>query len=145
MFEVLKIFYQTHYNFAALSLLLFLLFIFLLTKKNIKVGLIVLAAFLVFNVFIFKKTNGKAWTIELDAPPADEYGYQPPAKTMTFSVHKDWTITDDKGEVHHWCWVDAFWDQVSNTDIVAGIWGENAGKKLTKSTESHIGDANNAQ
>ena len=35
MIEVFKVFYPTHYNFAALSILLALLLIYLLTKKNL--------------------------------------------------------------------------------------------------------------
>lgn len=141
MFEVLKIFYTTHYNFGALSVLLLLLFIFLMTKKNLKVGIIVFAALIAFNVMIFKKTEGRAWTITIDPPETaasnDGYGYEKPQPIkMTFSVHKNWTITDDKGEVHHWCWVDDYWDKFANTDIVAAIWGENSSKKLMKSTES---------
>lgn len=141
MFEVLKIFYQTHYNFAALSVLLLMLFIFLLTKKNIRVGIVILAALIAFNVFLYKRTDGKSWTITID-PPAntnDPYGITPEPITMTFSVHKHWTIKDEQGNVHHWCWVDAAWDQFANTDIVAKIWGENSAKKLTKSTESRTG------
>lgn len=146
MFEVLQIFYKTHYNFAAVSVLLFMLLIFMLSKKNIKVALIALTLLLVFNVFIFKKTDGKAWTIELDAPPAqpDAYGYVPlqEPQTMTFSVKKNWTITDEKGEVHHWCWVDTYWDKFANTDLVAAIWGENSSKKMTKASESHADNSN---
>ena len=52
MIEVFKVFYPTHYNFAAVSILLVLLL---------------------------------------------EY---------SFSVHKSWKITDDKGKEHHWCWVE---------------------------------------
>lgn len=141
MFEVLKIFYTTHYNFAALSLLLLLLFIFLLTKKNLRIGLVVLAAFIALNVFIYKRTEGKAWTIYVDQPAeTDLYGntQTPEPLKLTFSVHKNWTITDEKGETHHWCWVDAAWDTFANTDIIAWIWGENASKKMTKSSESRL-------
>ena len=55
-----------------------------------------------------------------------------------------WNITDSKGETHHWCWLDAAWDQVANTDVVAWIWGENSSKKMMKSTESRANDAQNA-
>lgn len=142
MFEVLKIFYTTHYNFAAFAVLLLLLFIFLLSKKNIRFGLVILAALIAFNVFLYKRTEGKAWTITIDPPAgsADAYGVEPEPITMTFSVHKNWTITDEQGVVHHWCWVDAAWDQFANTDLVAKIWGENSAKKLTKSSESHVGN-----
>ena len=52
MIEVFKVFYPTHYNFAALSILLVLLVIYLLTKKNFKWTLIFLALLIAFNVTI---------------------------------------------------------------------------------------------
>lgn len=135
MFEVLKQFFSIHYNFAGLSALLLVLFIFLMTKKNVKVGLVVLALFLVLNVFLYKRTEGKVWTLTIDPPETtDSYSYKQPT-VMKFSVLKDWTITDDKGETHHWCWVEDYWDRLSNTDIVAIIWGENSGKKLANTSE----------
>lgn len=143
MFEVLKTFYTTHYNFAALSLLLLLLFIFLMTKKNVRVGIVVLAAFVALNVILFKKTDGKAWTIYIDQPAVtDIYGQRttPPPLEMTFSAKKNWTITDEKGEVHHWCWFDAAWDRFASTDVVAWIWGENASKKMMKSSETRLNE-----
>ncbi|MCQ2107869.1 MAG: hypothetical protein MJZ05_03800 [Fibrobacter sp.] len=144
MIDVLKVFYQTHYNFAALSILLLLLFIFLLTKKNFRVGIIIFAALIALNVFIFKKTDGKAWTIYIEQPAVtDSYGYtsNPEPITMTFSAKKNWTIKDEQGNVHHWCWVDAAWDSFASMDLVAKIWGENSAKKMTKSTESRVNDA----
>lgn len=137
MVDVLKAFYSIHYNFAALSVLILFLTIFFFSKKNMVGGVIALAVLLVFNVFLFKRTDGKAWTLTIDPPEnqVDAFGYKPQPQTMTFSVRKNWTITDEKGETHHWCWVDDYWDKFANTDIVAGIWGENAGKKLAKSSE----------
>lgn len=145
MIDVLKVFYQTHTNLAALSVLLLMLFIFLLTKKNIRFGLVVLAILVAFNVFLYKRTEGKAWTITIEQPAvADSFGYKttPEPITMTFSAHKNWTITDEQGNVHHWCWVDDTWDKFANTDLVAKIWGENSAKKMTKSSEAHIGGEN---
>jgi hypothetical protein len=55
---------------------------------------------------------------------------------MTFSAKKDWTITDEKGEVHHWCWVEEYWQEFASTDIIAKLWGEKSKKKLVKATES---------
>lgn len=137
MFDVLKIFYTYHYNFGALCVLLLLLLIFLLTKKNFRVSIVVFAAIIGLNVFIYKRTEGKTWTIFVDGPvPTDSYSSKPEPIAMSFSVHKNWTITDEKGEVHHWCWVDDYWDKFANTDLVAAIWGSNASKKMTKSTES---------
>lgn len=142
MFEVLKTFYTTHYNFGALCLLLVLLCIFFFSKKNFKGGIIVLAVVIAMNVFLYKRTEGKVWTIQIDLPPVDSgFGYKetPEPIIMKFSVHKNWTITDEKGEVHHWCWVDAYWDEFANTDIVAKIWGENSSRKMMNSTESRAG------
>lgn len=140
MIDVLKVFYPTHYNFAAVGILLLLLLIFLLTKKNIKGALVVLAILIAMNVGIYKRTEGKSWTIEI---PPEETSVQdsftiPQPIFMTFSVKKNWTITDEKGVTHHWCWVDEYWDRFANTDIVAKLWGSNASKKLTKSSESRV-------
>ena len=52
MIDVFKVFYPTHYNFAALSILLVLLLIFLLSKKNYKWSIIVGVILIAFNLFI---------------------------------------------------------------------------------------------
>lgn len=141
MVDVFKVFYATHYNIGALSVLLLLLLIFLLSKKNLRVGTIVLAILVVLNVFVYKKTFNRSWTIEITPEKAesnDEYGQNEVSpEQMTFSVKK-WSIVDDKGTSHHWCWVEDYWEAFSNTDLVAAIWGENAGKKVKKSTESRL-------
>ena len=144
MIDVLKLFYTTHYNLGALAVLMLFLLIFLLSKKNFKFGIIVLALLIAYNVGIYKRTVGKSWTIEIDPPASesnsgfDSYYSKPQAIKMTFSATPEkWTITDEKGVTHHWCWVDEMWDRFANTDLVAKIWGENSGKKLMKSTESH--------
>jgi hypothetical protein len=145
MIDILKLFYTTHYNLGALALLLALLLIFFLSKKNFKGAIIVFILLIGYNVGIYKRTVGKSWTIEIEQPPTtSEYGgfSQPQPIRMTFSATPEkWTITDSKGEVHHWCWLDAMWDQFSNTDIVAWIWGDNASKKMMKSTESRADGA----
>ena len=141
MIDVLKAFYSIHYNFAALSILLLLLDIFLLSKKNFKWAIIFTAILIAFNVFLYKRTEGKSWTIYLPPEETGDSFFKPQPKEMTFSVHKDWVIVDEKGEKHHWCWVDDYWDKFSNTDVVAWIWGENASKKMMKSSETR---ANNA-
>ena len=143
MIDVLKAFYTIHYNFAALSILLLLLVIFLLTKKNYKWTIIFSAILIVFNVFLYKRTDGKKWTIIIPPPESSDPYFKPEPKTMTFSVNKDWVIVDDKGEKHHWCWVDEYWDKFANTDVVAWIWGENASKKMMNSTESRASEAGN--
>lgn len=144
MVDVFKVFYATHYNFAAVSVLLLLILIFLLSKKNIKVGLVILAALIAVNVAVYKKTFNRAWTIELEPEKVENNGYtndyvEP--KRLTFSVN-NWEIVDDKGVSHHWCWVEDLWEVMTNTDIVAWIWGENAGKKVKQSTESRVDAAN---
>ena len=143
MIDVLKAFYTIHYNFAALSVLLLLLLIFLLTKKNFKWSIIVLAVLVVFNVFLYKRTDGKQWSIAIPPPESHDPYFKPQPKIMTFSVRKDWVIVDEKGEKHHWCWVDDYWDKFSNTDVVAWIWGENASKKMMQSTETRAKEAGN--
>lgn len=138
MIEVFKVFYPTHYNLAAISILLVLLIIFLLTKKNFKWALIFLAVCVVYNVAIYKRTEGKSWTITLEAEESPDPYYQPEPQRMTFSVHKNWTIVDEKGEKHHWCWVEDYWESFAGIDLVAKIWGENSSKKMMKSSESRI-------
>ncbi len=140
MIDVLKVFYPTHYNFAALAVLLALLLIYLLSKKNFKWGIITLILLLALNIGIYKRTNGKTWTITLEPEKTSDPYYTPQAKKMTFSVHKDWTITDDKGEVHHWCWVEEYWQKFASLDLVAALWGENSSKKMVQSTEGRAED-----
>ena len=50
MIDVLKAFYTIHYNFAAVSVLLLALNIFLLTKKNYKWSIIFVAVLIAFKV-----------------------------------------------------------------------------------------------
>jgi hypothetical protein len=149
MIDILKLFYTTHYNLGALAVLMLLLLIFFLTKKNFKGAIIVFILLIVYNVGIYKRTEGKSWTIEIDPPEVASNGYdsfsKPQPIKMTFSATPEkWTITDSKGETHHWCWLDAAWDKVANTDVVAWIWGENSSKKMMKSTETRANDAQNA-
>jgi hypothetical protein len=141
MIDVLKVFYPTHYNFAALAILLALLLIYLLSKKNFKWGIITLILFLALNISIYKRTDGRAWTITLEPEKTSDPYYTPQAKKMTFSVHKDWTITDDKGEVHHWCWVEEYWQKFASLDLVAALWGENSSKKMVQATEGRAEEA----
>lgn len=142
MIEVFKVFYPTHYNFAALSILLLLLFIYLLTKKNFKWGIITFVLLLAFNIFLYKRTEGKAWTITIEPERTSDPYYTPQAQKMTFSVKKDWTITDEKGEVHHWCWVEDYWQEFSSMDLVSALWGSKSTKKMVKASEGRAGDIN---
>ena len=80
-------------------------------------------------------------TKEPKVSPGPSKSTLPQQIKMTFSATPEkWTITDSKGETHHWCWVDAMWDKFANTDLVAKIWGENSSKKMMKSTESRASD-----
>ena len=141
MIEVFKVFYPTHYNFAAITILLILLLIYLLSKKNFKWSIISLVLLVAFNVAIYKRTADRTWTITIEPEKSSDPYYTPQAKKMTFSVKKDWTITDEKGEVHHWCWVEEYWQQFASIDLVAKLWGENSSKKMVKSTEGRASDS----
>ena len=66
MIDVFKVFYPTHYNFAAIAILLLLLFIYLLTKKNFKWGIITMVLLLALNIAIYKRTEGRAASQEID-------------------------------------------------------------------------------
>ena len=140
MIEVLKVFYPPHYNFAALCILLVLLLIYLLTKKNYKWSIITLILLLAFNIGIYKRTVDREWTITIDPEPSSDPFYTQQPQTMTFSVKKNWTITDEKGVVHHWCWVEEYWQKFASVDLVAKLWGTNSSKKLVKSSEKHAED-----
>ena len=142
MIEVFKVFYPTHYNFAAISILLLLLLIYLLTKKNFKWSIISLVLLVAFNVAIYKRTVGRTWTITIEPEASSDHYYTPQAQKMTFSVHKDWTITDEKGVVHHWCWVEEYWQKFASVDLVAKLWGENSSKKMVNSSEGRTNGDN---
>lgn len=149
MIDILKLFYTTHYNLGALAVLMVLLLIFFLSKKNFKGAIILVVILIAYNIAIYKRTEGKSWTIEIDPPAAESSGYdsfsKPQPIKMTFSATPEkWTITDEKGETHHWCWLDDMWDKFANTDVVAWIWGDNASKKMMKSTENRANDAQNS-
>ncbi len=138
MIEVLKVFYPYHYNIGILSALLVMLLIFLLTKKNYKWSIITLIIVVALNIAVYKRTEGRSWTITLEPEKTSDPFVTPEVKKMTFSVHKDWTITDEKGEVHHWCWVEEYMQEFASVDLVAALWGENSSKKLVQASESHV-------
>lgn len=142
MFEVLSVFYSTHYNFAILSILLLILIIWLLTKKNYKWSIIFLVVLLAFNIAIFKRTDGKSWTITIESEKQGSE-QQVESHKYTFSTAKNWTITDSKGEKLHWCWVEDWWEKFASLDLVAAIWGDNKSKKMMKASEERLnGEAN---
>ena len=140
MIDVFKVFYPTHYNFAALAILLFLLLIYLLTKKNYKWSIITLVLFLALNIGIYKRTDGRAWTITLEPEKSSDPYSTPQVQKMSFSVKHNWSITDEKGEVHHWCWVEEYWQEFASIDLVAKLWGENSSKKMVQSTEGRASE-----
>jgi hypothetical protein len=129
MIEVLKAFYPIHYNFAALSILLVLLVIFLLTRKNYKWSLIFFILVIAFNIFIYKKTVDTTWTVASAENPEVKY---------TFSVKKNWTITDEKGVVHHYCWVEEWLDKFGGFDFVDKLWGTSEAKKIRDTSEKRM-------
>lgn len=141
MIDVLKAFYSVHYNFGILAIIIVLIGIFFATKKMWIFVAITLAVVLVANVVLYKMTDGKSWTIEA-AVVKNQYGSEYKADPMTFSVAKNWVnkegIIVDRGDtIHHWCWVDQLWENFSETDIIAAIWGDNKSKKMIKASESH--------
>ena len=139
MIEVFKVFYPTHYNFAAVSILLVLLLIFLLSKKNFKWSIIVGVILIAFNFFIYNRTEGKVWTIVIEPEETGDAYNKPVPQEYSFSVHKNWKITDDKGKEHHWCWVETYWQKFAGLDLVSAIWGENSSKKMMQATEQRAG------
>ncbi len=141
MIDVLKAFYSVHYNFGILAIIIALIAIFFLTKKMWIFAGITLLIVLVFNIAMYKMTDGKSWTIEA-VPVKDQYGTEQKADPMTFSVAKNWVnkegIVVDRGDtIHHWCWVDQMWENFSETDVIGALWGENKSKKMIKASESH--------
>lgn len=137
MFDVLSVFYTTHYNFAILSILLVITIIWLLTKKNYKWTIIFLVVLLAFNIAIFKRTEGKSWTITIEAEKQGSE-QQVESKKYTFSASKNWTITDSKGETLHWCWVEDWWEKFASMDLIAAIWGDNKSKKMMQASEERL-------
>lgn len=136
MLDVLKVFYGTHYNFAAFCVLLVMLFIFLATKKNTIWCIVVIVVLLAFNIFIYKRTEGREWTIVLDSNVRTVTEWN--ATNLTFSVYKDWTIKDDKGEEYHWCWVEEYWEVLRSFDAISLLWKEDSKKKKMLSEERRI-------
>lgn len=141
MIDVMKAFYTVHYNFGAISLLLFILIIFLLTKKNFKWSLIFFAVIIVINVFIYQRTANRSWTVIVpaaeDASNSGYDSYQEEQK-YTFSATKNWTIKTEKGEVMHWCWVENLMDKFANIDFVDRLWGTKQAKQLRQASEQRL-------
>lgn len=143
MIDVLSTFYSVHYNFGILCIILALLLIYLLSSKKFKFAIIVLVILVAINVGLYKRTEGKSWTITEAPEKLADGSVSSVAKSITFSVHGTWTTTNEKGEVMHWCWVDQLIEDFSQTDVIGKLWGENKSKKMIKASESHadgVGD-----
>lgn len=153
-------FYLVHYNFGALAILIFVFAMFLLMKKNYKFTIIFLVFFIAFNLVIHSKTAHKQWTREfyrtdevVDYPVWNKFDKEKRVITIndtnkiTFAADsKDypWVSYSETGDtLRHWCWFDEWWEVVSQTDLVAWIWGENSGKKIRGSSEKRMDDAMN--
>ena len=126
MFEVLKQFYSVHYNVGAFIILLVFTLIYMLSKKNHRGSIIISAIIIALNVFVYKKTVDRVWILTENE------------KTMRFSAHQDWTITDENGELHHWCWLDEWWDRIASTDLVGTLWGSKQVNSYRKTSEERL-------
>lgn len=151
-------FYMVHYNIGAFVILIFLLSMFLLFKKNYKFTIIFLAFFIALNLVIHGKTANKSWTREfyktdelVSYPVWNKFDKERKVVALndttkiTFAV-KDlehpWVSYSESGDtLRHWCWVDEWWEKVSQTDLVAWIWNEPANKKVRGSTEARVNEA----
>lgn len=151
-------FYSVHYNIGAVALLIFIVAILLFSKSNIKGGLITLALFVGLNVFCFKQTDGMSWTREFyasDEVPKTMFLYEKVNKDIKNIEFRDtlktafaisdktpWVLKTQSQNANmgylHWCWVDDWWERFTQTDLVAFIWGENAGKKIRGSSETRL-------
>ena len=148
-------FYMVHYNIGIAIILLIVAAGFLIAKQNYKLMLAILAVLLVLNIFIYKKTADKTWTREFystdeieNYPVWDEFDKEKRVVSLsdttkiTFAIKNPnypWVSYSETGDtLRHWCWLDEAWEQFSETDLVAWIWGENAGKKVRGSSEERL-------
>ena len=133
MFDVLRLFHTVHYNVGADCVLIVFGIIFVLSKKNYRTALILGIILIALNVFVYQKTVNRVWTLtEGD-------------RTWKFSVHQEWTITEIDEEkkdttVHHWCWLDEWWDQIAKTDLVGKLWGTKQVENYRKTSEERLKD-----
>ncbi|MCK9181468.1 MAG: hypothetical protein M0P13_01125 [Fibrobacteraceae bacterium] len=137
MIDIFKVFYSVHYNFGAFALLLLLLVIFLLTKKNFKWAIIFCAIDVAFNVFIYQKTANKVWTISETPEATSEYGAAEPV-TYKFSAPDHWTIKGENGTVYHWCWVENYIERFLSFDFVDKLWGSKQAKQMRQASEERL-------
>lgn len=156
--NTLLTFYSVHQNVGALALLILLLVLFLVTKKNYKLCIPVVILFFVLNIFCFKLTDGKTWTRTFyasDDVPKAMLIYEKRVDSIPVIEFKDtlevsfavsdktpWVVKTQAQNASvrllHWCWLDDYWEKFSQTDLVAAIWGENSGKKIRGSSEARL-------
>ena len=132
MYDVLKLFYTVHYNVGAVCVLIIFGIIFVLTKKNYRTALILGVILIAINVFVYKKTIDRVWTLTEGE------------RSWKFSIEKDWTLTEIVDEkdtvVRHWCWLDQWWDNIASTDLVGTLWGTKQVENYRKTSEERMKD-----
>ena len=160
MIEILKEFYLVHYNIAAVFFLMLLLIILFAVKKNVKGILILLVLIIAGNIFVYSRTNGKAWTRDFYA--SDEYKEKytlwskvikehetvtfTDSMTFTFSPASEkfpWVIydnTENSKKIFHWCWVDDAWESFASINLVDKLWGSKQVNAARKSSENKLND-----
>ena len=157
MIDILRDIYFVHYNFFAVAILLLLLLIFFITKKNTKAVIVTVIVFVAFNIMLYNNTANMAWERQFFVDDEmttniavwdkmvdvkDTVLFTDSMK-VTFAANSKkykWVVYDSKDskKAYHWCWFDDFWEKVSQTDLVAAIWGENSGKKVRQSSETRL-------
>lgn len=148
-------FYLVHYNIGALVILIFITALFLLMKKNFKFTIIFLGFFIALNLVIHTKTANKQWTAEfyrtdeiINYPIWNKFDKERrviainDTNKLTFAIRNPdhpWVSYSESGDtLRHWCWVDEWWNRVSNYDLVEKVWGGDATKKMRKSSEDRL-------
>lgn len=158
MFNILTNLYLVHQNVFAFVILLAITAIIFAVKHNYKIALIVGVLFVVANIGCYKMTNNSTWEREFmlsDEFPTSYTLYESNVDSIPVIEFKDstkfefnptdrnkWVVKgiDSTKTEHllHWCWIDDKWENFSKIDLVAGIWGENAGKKIRGSSEKRL-------
>lgn len=151
-------FFSVHQNIMALAILFLIVGIWLITKKNYKMFIPVILIFFGLCIGCYQLTEGKTWTREFystDELPKTMIIYEQFNDSIPLIEHKDtlkvtfgigdktpWVVQkldqNANKQLLHWCWVDDYWEKFGQTDLVAWIWGENAGKKVRGSSESRL-------
>lgn len=148
-------FYLVHYNIGALVILIFATALVLLMKKNFKFTIIFLAFFISMNLIIHTKTANKQWTAEfyrtdevVNYPLWNKFDKEKrviainDTNVLTFAIrdtNHPWVAYSETGDtLRHWCWVDEWHDRFSKYDVVSKVWGNDATKKMRKSSEDRL-------